>query len=243
MNNFISIANHFNLVIFTDEKSISYIQTQNKPNIIIVVKPIESFFNYKYKDFWITNHTKNRLLNNKISWELNMLWCEKIAFVKETIEKQYFATQFYGWCDIGYFRNKNNDTHTNLLKNWPNLNKIYQLDIDKIYYGCVNNNEHYIQRLIQQINNKNSKGLPQNPIPENQISISGGFFITHYKNIDWWFHTFNQCLFTYIQNNRLVKDDQIILADCIFTQPERFVVLFEQDRKYNNWFMFQRILN
>ena len=38
-----------------------------------------------------------------------MLWCEKISFVKKTIEKNYFNTDWYGWCDIGYFRESNND--------------------------------------------------------------------------------------------------------------------------------------
>ena len=115
MNNFISIVNQFNLVIYTDANSVKYINTQNNPRIKVIIKPLEQFYNYKYKDSWIENHKKNYLLNYKSSWELNMLWSEKIWFLKETIEQKYFDTEFHGWCDIGYFRNRSTDTHTSKL--------------------------------------------------------------------------------------------------------------------------------
>ena len=88
MNNFISIVNNFNLIIYTDENSRKYIDTKENNKIKIIIKPIEQFYNYKYKTDWIENHQKNLLLNDKSSWELNMLWSEKISFVKETIERK-----------------------------------------------------------------------------------------------------------------------------------------------------------
>ena len=74
MNNFISIVNNFNLVIYTDENSCKYINTNNNPKIKIIIKPIDQFYNFKYKYYWIENHKKNILLNDKSCWELNMLW-------------------------------------------------------------------------------------------------------------------------------------------------------------------------
>jgi len=41
----------------------------------------------------------------------------------------------------------------------------------------------------------------------------------------------------------LVKDDQIIIADCIFSNMSKFVLHREQKAPYDNWFMFQRILS
>ena len=134
MRNFISIANNFNLVIYTDENTSKYINTNSNSNIKIIIKPFNQFYNYKYKDYWIRNHEKNSLLNDKSCWELNMLWAEKTSFVKETIERKYFDTCFYGWCDIGYFRNRTgeyNDTNTSELINWPNYDKINALDKKK----------------------------------------------------------------------------------------------------------------
>ena len=50
MNNFISMVNNFNLVIYTDENSSKYIETNGNPLITVVIKPIEQFYNYKYKE-------------------------------------------------------------------------------------------------------------------------------------------------------------------------------------------------
>jgi hypothetical protein len=243
MNNFFSIVNHFNLVLYTDENSYPYIPTHfNNNNIKIIIKPFEQFYTYKYKHFWIKNHTRNMLLNNKTSWELNMLWSEKIWFVKDTIERKIFETDLYGWCDIGYFRNRPNDLHTFSLVNWSNekqLNKIYQ---NKIIYACVNNDVNHLSKIL---NIKNNIGLPLKEIPPTQQSISGGFFILHKNQIHWWAYTYYSKLLLYFENNYLVKDDQIILADCIFSteNADKFTLFRENTTKFDNWFMFQRILS
>jgi len=243
MNNFISIVNKFNLVIYTDENSSKYINTKDNPKIKVVIKPIEQFYNFKYKDYWIENHKKNFLLNDKSNWELNMLWSEKIWFVKETIERKYYETEYYGWCDIGYFRNRYNDLHSSKLMNWPNQDKIFKLDKNNIYYSCINNSNSYMDYLNNIVNNKNSNGLPVQPIPDTQNSIAGGFFIIHKNKINWWSETYDNKLELYFKNNYLVKDDQIILVDCIFSNINHFILFRENNYGFDNWFMFQRIFN
>ena len=115
------------------------------------------------------------MLNDRTCWELNMLWSEKIQFVKEIFEKKYFDTEFYGWCDIGYFRNRPNNIHTSLLTNWGDNTILLNTNKNKICYACVQNDDNYISFLHNIINNRNDIGLPITPIPVNQISISGGF--------------------------------------------------------------------
>ncbi len=243
MNNLISIVNQFNLVIYTDENSSKYINTTNNVKIKIIIKPIEQFYNYKYKDFWIENHKKNLLLNDKSCWELNMLWSEKIWFVKETIERKYFDTEFYGWCDIGYFRNRPNDTHTHELINWGKNDALLNNTVDKICYACISNNDGYMNNLFNNVNDKNEFSLPKNEIPSHQNSIAGGFFLLHKNNIEWWSTTYDNKLELYFRHNYLVKDDQIILLDCIFSNLDKFTLFRENSINYDNWFMFQRILN
>ena len=244
MNNFLSIVNQFNLVIYTDENSAQYIPiiTIENPRIKIVVKPLEQFYNYKYKDFWIKNHSKNTLLNDKSNWELNMLWSEKIWFVKETIERKYFETEWYGWCDIGYFRNRQEDLNTSFLSTWPSTNKLSLLNKDKIVYACVNNDDRYINYLNKTINHKTHNGLPVKPISPYYNSVAGGFFIIYNDKIDWWSKTYDAKLELYFKNNYIVKDDQIILIDCIMTHQKNFSLFRENDLQFDNWFMFQRIL-
>jgi len=243
MNNFISIVNHFNLVIYTDENSAKYIDTKGNPKIKMVIKPLEKFYNYKYKELWIKNHLNNHLLNGRSSWELNMLWSEKIWFVKETIERKYFETDFYGWCDIGYFRNRPNDTHTNTLNNWTNNQSILINNKNKICYACISNDDDDVNYLYNLVNNKNMYGLPIREIPAHQNSIAGGFFFLFKDNIDWWASVYDEKLEAYFNHNYLVKDDQIILVDCIFSNINNFTLFRENIENLDNWFMFQRILN
>jgi hypothetical protein len=242
MNNFISIVNNFNLVIYTDENSSKHINTQNNPKIKVIIKPIEQFYNFKYKDLWIQNHKKNLHLNDKSCWGLNMLWSEKIWFVKETIENKYFETEMYGWCDIGYFRNRTDDLHTSRLKNWCNNMKHIQANIHKISYACINNDSRQLDYLYKIVNNKNEVGLPAQQIPSHQNSIAGGFFIIHKDKINWWSETYNNKLELYFKHNYLVKDDQIILVDCILSDITNFTLFKEDKPTLDNWFMFQRIL-
>tara|TARA_B110000208_G_scaffold187729_1_gene246207 strand:- start:2121 stop:2453 length:333 start_codon:yes stop_codon:yes gene_type:complete len=105
------------LVVFTNKESqFLFKKYEVNENIKIVLLEIEEFYNYKYKNNWIDNHSQNTLLNcddkfvndmksYKTSWKLNMLWNKKISFVKKAYQEKYFdETEWYGWMDIGYFR-------------------------------------------------------------------------------------------------------------------------------------------
>lgn len=243
MNNFISIVKNFNLVIYTDVNSLKYIDTKNNPLIKVIIKPMDKFDNYKYKNYWVKNHEKNVYLNNRIDWTVNMLWSEKISFVKETYERKYFVTDFYGWCDIGYFRNREKDLHTIYLNNWCNSDKIRLLDKSKIHYACVNNEQKFIDQMSSLINTKNNVGLPLNPIPPIQQTVAGGFFVIYNGKINWWAETYDSFLRKYFENGYLVKDDQIILVNCILNNDFKNHLYLENKPEFDNWFMFQRILN
>jgi hypothetical protein len=171
-----------------------------------------------------------------------MLWSEKIHFVSETIKHQYFITDFYGWCDIGYFRGRSNDLDANTLKMWPSPNKIDSLDKNKIYYALVNNDNSFVDYVYNIVNNKNANGVPSQPIPQHIGIIAGGFFILHRDNINWWHTTYYDKLKLYFDNKELVKDDQIIITDCIFSSNQYFCLCKENIGHFDNWFMFQRIL-
>jgi len=245
IDKFLSNVENFYLVVYTDASGMKHFGKYfDRPNIKFIIKPVESFYNYRYKDVWIENHKKNIFLNQMVDWRVNMLWSEKIHFVNETIEKQYFPeTKMYGWCDIGYFRNDVTDITRYQIKIWPNKEKIEKLDSNKIYYAVVTQDQIYLNQIIRLINIKNRSGVPSSPIPPNQVSISGGFFILHKNKVDWWKTTYDEKLRAYFKNNYLVKDDQIILADCIFTKEtmNNFLLLFNKEKE-DDWFLFQRIL-
>ena len=66
-----------------------------------------------------------------MDWKINMLYSEKINFVKETLQKKYFDTEFYGWCDIGYFRCNQENLPYEQIKNWGLSYKLNKTDNEK----------------------------------------------------------------------------------------------------------------
>jgi hypothetical protein len=245
INNLLSIVNNFNLVIYTDKESLNYllrlIDTTNK-KIKIIVNPLTNFYTYKYKNYWIKNHEKsNMTLHKVIDWKLNMLWNEKVFLVNETVTKGYFKTLYYGWCDIGYFRNRDNDLHTNYLKMWPNPIKLLQLSKkDVIHYGCVQND---LLELTNEIKSHYKNGLNTPPTERyNDISFAGGFFILPPNMIEYYAKIYESKLEYYFSNNYFIKDDQTIIQDIILTNPDLFHVCKEDDKRFDHWFMFQRLL-
>ena len=234
---------HYYLVIFTDSEGEELLRSHfapyyfQNPAIKIVVKPCEQWHNYKYKPQWIKNHAANTLLNDRTEWRLNMLWAEKTSFVNDARLQKYFPpTEFYGWCDIGYFREGSCPT-------FVAPPKINALNKNKIYYAQVQVQVQAMEALREIVLRKNERGLPVVPIPPNQTSIAGGFFIAHHSKIDGWQKMFDAKLQLYFQENYLVKDDQIIIIDCILSEPNRFELISEPANNGKNpWFQFRRFL-
>ena len=239
MKNILTNINNCYFVVYTDEKSKSIFDDipYSKSNVLIVVKELDELYNYKYREKWIQNHVKNHDLNKRTSWELNMIWSEKISFVKKTKETNPFNTKWFGWCDIGYFRNGPDE-----IKDWPSHAKISQLDKTKLHYSNVCRDKKYIQQLYVNINNKDNKGLPTIPIPTHIATIAGGFFITHESKIEEWFSDYDRALKLYFDNGHLVKDDQIIIQYLYYTNINKFKIYIENIYGVDNWFMFKRIL-
>ena len=247
MGRFLTNANNFNLVIYTNKESYCVFEplVKNNDRVKVVFKEWEEFYGYKWRDNWIDNHKNNNLLNDKSSyntdWKLNMLWSEKINFVKSTIDNKYFQSEWYGWCDIGYFRGGNNLTDEEISK-WPNEDKIKSLDEGKIYYGLPGNRSQ-MGLLSQAILTKNENNMPVHPIPPGQVSIAGGFFLSHKDKLERWRTIYYSRLNDYFTHKYLVKDDQMIITDCISNNYNDFCLVEENDPKKCRWFVFQTILS
>jgi hypothetical protein len=238
--NLFALVQDFALVVYTDEASMNSLPpVPHGARIRVVILPLERFHNYRYRDYWIANHGRNRLLNDRTCWELGMLWAEKTSFVLKTALADPFGTELFGWCDIGYFRGTSRDTPIHrLVGRWPSDAVLERLERDRVHYARVHH-DPVVDRCVLQ---KNEHGLPAVLIPDDQVSFAGGFFLAHRDMVAWWRDTFDARLRLYFVHGRLVKDDQIIIADCILSRPERFRVWTEDVPHLDNWFMFQRKL-
>ena len=245
IRNMLSNVRAYNLVIYTDEAGRAAFDFDAyaavNPRIRVIMKPFESFRNYALKDMWIANHVNNALLNKWVDWRVNALWSEKVHFVHETATQKYFDTDYYGWCDIGYFRGRNKlDLPMSQLRGWPNPDKIAVLNPDKIYYGCVNNDWTQIDHCIRTINDPNQTHV----LDPGLNFIAGGFFMLHKTKAEWWAVTYDAKLHQQLSRGRTVKDDQQIITDCVFSKDTQshFHICREEGSKYDVWFLFQRAL-
>lgn len=263
---FIRVVNRFYLVIYTGESEYNVIcdeirklgeDTQRK--IKVVVKPFSEFHNSKYERFWMENNARPECKLAEIAdWRLNMLWCEKTHFVRETIENRYFDTEYYGWCDVGYFR----DTlapatyRERIREHWPNPYKINRLHKDKVYYGCniLSSQLHqaYTYHTRHFNNIDTDTGIPRESYPPRAHIFSGGFYITGREKALWWCGRFQEILELYISNNAVIQDDQHIIAHCVFTtmngmndgttSPDFCIIKVNETSDDKRWFLFRDVL-
>ena len=210
-----SIVRQFYLVVFTDEATYKTLLdlASGNPHIRIVVRPWSAFHGMKYRAFWEKNHKDNDLLNRTTCWELNMLWNEKVWFVSDAIQTRHFPeTEYYGWVDIGYFRNNPNNIHTSVLANWAHYNRLVSYPVEKVHYTMVNPIGF---RLLQELR-KQGGGIPL-----QQVSVAGGFFFGGRDPLLEWRDIFTTQLEQYVSSNRLLKDDQIIVVDCLLGEKSQ----------------------
>ena len=220
-SNFFSIVRQFYLVVFTDEITrIALLKmTRGNPNIRIVVRDWSDFHGIKYLDFWKKNHEKNFLLK-RTCWELNMLWNEKVWFVSDIIHTQYFPeTEYYGWVDIGYFRNEPDNIQTSVLTKWANYNRLVSFSTDKVHYTMVNPIGF---RLIKDLR-KNGLGIPL-----QQTTVAGGFFFGGKDPLLQWRDIFTTKLEQYVLTGNLLRDDQIIVIECLLEMGETTPIVLHE---------------
>ena len=74
--------------------------------------------------------------------------------------------------------------------------------------------------------------MPIIPIPSEQVSIAGGFFLSHKDKIDWWNSAYYNRLNDYFTYNYLVKDDQIVIVDCVFSNIDKFQLYREYETSF-----------
>jgi hypothetical protein len=234
------------VIVFTDTHGYERLSSfsEKYSNIQVIIKEFKDLEGYSQETFWRENHTKNVLLKDRISWELNVLWNEKIRFVKLARDLGFIKTDWFGWCDIGYFRGRPNDISIERISGIPSDKVMNSLDTKKVYYGFVGNPyPAFLERCYQLRLSRDDFGIPSPQIPVNQNIIAGGFFVCHQDKIDWWYDTYYRKLQLYIDTHTLIRDDQIIILDCFTENQEHFELIQEKHpEKYDLWFVFQRFL-
>jgi hypothetical protein len=214
------------MIIFCDAKSgdkIRNYRSEYPLATVIIQTEISEFYNYKYLEQW----KKTLELDNEKhlhNTELYMIWAEKSQFLKLGAEKNPFRSEFFLWCDIGYFRNTPEQVPIAELRNFPNIDKI------KILPRC---------RILM---------LLVNHIPLNKLDgmhyivqkIGGGMFGGFRETIAGWANAYDAALNIFFTNNIFAGQDQLIMRFIIDKVPN--LCLCINSPSFEDWFLLHRLL-
>jgi len=222
------------VICFTDEATLSFLQPPKSWHIIL--QPISSWKIYKHLDYftrceqhdWEHGHSK----------ELYMLWCNKIYFVEEAIERNPFNSTYFAWTDIGCIRNP---LVLQYAQGYPN--KIPTLiEPNQVLFSLVEPHELKLS--------DNKKICFQHDIPLEKYkhyrhsfnAIQGGFFACSVESIREFVDKFESTLQDFITLDRFAGKDQHIFNTLVAKQQESssFFQLLQPNSQPvdNNWFSF-----
>jgi FkbM family methyltransferase len=140
-----------NIVVFTESKFVKRITEYRKKydpdflKTVIIEKPLEELECYKLYYNALNDLMKSKIFESKIQTIVpesikplyNIIMFNKLFFLKEVKDNQYFNNDLLIWADAGGLRESINNYKGQI---WPCLNKINQLDNTKATFFSHNRN-------------------------------------------------------------------------------------------------------
>jgi hypothetical protein len=207
MKNTLSLNAKF--VIYTEDKFLEQIKNHRKEfdkdfeNTVIIPMELNSLPIYKNYNEKLTYLMNSSEFKKKVSFPnvpemarplYNVIMFNKVFFLKDAIEKKYFDNDMVIWADAGGLR-ESIENYKNV--NWPNLDKINNLDNTKITFFSHNQDFTITDKEFHSLSQiRNIQGtcfvLPSNLIDVftdlvvNTIeeSLSGGYIGSDEKIFD-----------------------------------------------------------
>lgn len=218
------------IVVFSDENSSKYVfERRGNLPMRLIIKPISEWYVYKYLELW----KKHLLMDHEHYHNINlyMIWNEKTNFVKEAIDKNYFNTEYFLWCDVGCFRF---DQQKRMIpySYWPHVNRFKKDKLTVLSVVPFNRDEKIIL----------GNGLT--PSFKYVNRIGGTMFGGHKDVVMKWHKLYYDHLELYFQHNYFAGKDQSVMATVVVKYPELFDVVqsppgFVEDKQ---WFYLQPYL-
>jgi hypothetical protein len=203
--------NH-DIILFLDDRYLDKIK-HDKVKVIPISKEwlTTNIHAYKFleKESEIMKSNKYKMLiSHRFScpetWcpEYNIIQHSKIDFVSYAINNNLSKSEYYAWTDFGFFQDK-----TKIPKKGLDINKF---DLDRINFQAINpltnDDRNMVKTLIY---------------PSDKI---GGFFYLGHKNLLLKYQQLYHEVVQQYHNLGLVDDDQPIMAQCYFKNPDLFKV-------------------
>jgi len=214
-----------NIVVYTESKFMDELIRYRKefdPNLektIFIDLPLNELPIYQKYFNSLSNLMASESFKNKVSFHdvpemcqplYNIIMFNKVYFLKDTIDKQYFNNDMVIWADAGGLRE---DVQNYRGHKWPNIEKIKSLDNTKITFFSHNSDfdikieDREFYSLSQIRNIQGTSFL----LPSNLID----------KFLNMMLETIEEC----INNNYIGSDEKIF--DITYTKNKNFFNLIK----------------
>ena len=226
MTNFLTTVNN-EMVIFCDHTSFEFIKSLRKNFIsktILIQIEIEDLYCYKFVDYWkkdFERDTEKHIHNIN----LYIIWNEKPMFVRKAMNLNAFNSEFFMWCDIGCFRNKE---ELELFEyEFPSKAFMETAKRDRMYFLNIepfNSGDFDISTDFQHVNR-----------------ICAALCIGHHDIYEEYVDIYYKYLNMYMNKNNFAGKDQNIIASMYVCHPEMFELVQPVIGEGNPWFYLQRL--
>ena len=201
-------------IIFYVQPNLSNIIKSKRPQIfenktILIEKNFSSLYSYLHylKQFKETYFIDKAV--DKHTVDLYIIWSEKMNFLKESIEYNYFKTKYFFWVDAGLFRHKN---MTKYINDWPSI-QIIKKDPRVTLNGIREISQEELNNLMN-----------FDPIAHanfmNSPNVAAGFFGGSTNNILKFINYYYQILDLFYENNIFIGSEQNIYTFVCKLHPE-----------------------
>jgi len=213
-------------VIFTNQETLPHIQecdpnAQKTHYILVEIKDfLTSQYDEQWKQHYEIDHEKYHTVN------LYKVWGEKANFLHKAIESNPYNTDYFVWCDIGCFRNKNRMPE---LQYWPQTRKIK----NKVVFLQIQSfqphellNQHVIDNRFQFVNR-----------------IGGGIIAGHKDQLKIWCSKYYETLQKFFDKKVFAGKDQSVFAFVLLQNPDLVEsVSIPANYPYDPWFYLEDYL-
>ena len=229
MNNFLKINCS---LVFYGEKSIINISKELRPKkyhnkTLWIERDMKDFYSFKnyYKEFNDTYQKDSE--KKRHNTLLYLIWAEKIFFLKEVVDNNYFNTKCFYWIDIGYFRSP--------------INSEYNLDFPSSE-NCLED-PRVIFNSLRKFYNKEIIGFKKldykfyNKFIKN-INVGAGMFGGQKEYIDKFYTLYFNTIKIFMGKNFFIGKDQNVFAYIALLHPNVVKLIYSGD-----WFYFRKYLS
>jgi hypothetical protein len=216
------------MVIYTDENLYEEIKKKRMvcdPQLektIFEVKKVEDLIAYKIYYEKVKNLMESEDFQRKIHFRVpemvqplyNIVIFNKVFYIKESIEKKHFDSDFYIWADAGVLRHE----ISNPIKGWPNLEKINDGFYDKMTF----------------FNHQDTMNIPEHTmhlLSQYRFIHGGCFFVPNNGCLDKFINVFISYIDFYLKEG-LVGSEEKYYDFCCFQNIEDYNILKSDWRQY-----------